>query len=586
MGQHMARPVEAKKSHVVRNVVIAILLLLVACAAVAGVFGYQLYKSAMAAKTHVYAVVDEAAKLKSGSAADILANLDGSIAKMQKEAKSAQQEVDKPIWNMASKLPIYGSDIASVRTTVGVLNDFANGTLPQLQRSADQLFNSNLSDGNGGLNVEPMITAAEGLNTTTKTMRAQLDTLNKLPEAHLGVINKALTEGKTQFNTLADKVDELTGIINMMPSFLGANGTRNYVLLAQTNSEIRSSGGLCGSAGSFTADHGKITVGEFHPDAEFHGSAVDQLHDDDAYVFSDLWFGQVIHNITSTPNFPQSARMASELWQQQSFGFQTDGVMSLDPVALQSMVADTQPVTMPDGRVLDGSNTASFLLNGVYKEVAVADQDKYFSSVAEQVVSNLFSDMNSQKLMKLASTLMKMGEQRHVYFWSFHDEDLAALRSAGVTGEISSDKTNPVTGLYLNEMAASKIDYYIDRKTVVTRTNGNTYHVTTTFTNRLQPGEVAALPEYIKANGKTGIASNDLMIYAPAGGSVANVETSAGTSFRRYSVDDHDVYKTSISIAPASTVTVTWDVTVADGAQPLKFDQTPTITDPNVTYQY
>ena len=35
--------------------------------------------------------------------------------------------------------------------------------------------------------------------------------------------------------------------------------------------------------------------------------------------------------------------------------------------------------------------------------------------------------------------MLRMAEQRHLYFWSFHEEDQAVLRSAGVTGEITND---------------------------------------------------------------------------------------------------------------------------------------------------
>lgn len=160
--------------------------------------------------------------------------------------------------------------------------------------------------------------------------------------------------------------------------------------------------------------------------------------------------------------------------------------MSLDLVALQAMIGVTGPVAMSDGRVLDGSNTADFLLNGAYIELFEAEQDTYFSSVASQVVSGLFTDMNTSKMMKLAKVMMDFGSQRHMYLWSlFHDEDTEALRSAGVTGELNADAAKPATSFYLNEMAASKIDWYVDRSSVVTKIGENTYHVAVTMTNTM-----------------------------------------------------------------------------------------------------
>ena len=116
------------------------------------------------------------------------------------------------------------------------------------------------------------------------------------------------------------------------------------------------------------------------------------------------------------------------------------------------------------------------------------------------------------------------------------------LRSAGVTGEITNDAKNPVTGVYFNEMQASKMDWYIQRKSTVKRTGDNTYHVTYSFTNTLQPGEAGSLLEYITANAKGGVAVNRVVIYTPAGGEVSNVSASNGSSFAQVQAEDHMTY--------------------------------------------
>ena len=250
------------------------------------------------------------------------------------------------------------------------------------------------------------------------------------------------------------------------------------------------------------------------------------------------------------------------------------------------MIGATGDVTLSDGRVLNGSNTAEFLLNGAYKELTPSAQDQYFSETAAQAVAHLFSDMNTQKLMTVAKTMLRMAEQRHLYFWSFHEEDQAVLRSAGVTGEITNDAKNPVTGVYFNEMQASKMDWYIQRKSTVKRTGDNTYHVTYSFTNTLQPGEAGSLPEYITANARGGVAVNRVVIYTPAGGEVSNVSASNGSSFAQVQAKDHMTYMDDISLAPQDTVTIEYDVTTAAGSANLKLDQTPTIGDPAITYEY
>lgn len=54
---------------------------------------------------------------------------------------------------------------------------------------------------------------------------------------------------------------------------------------------------------------------------------------------------------------------------------QLDGVIMVDPVFLQELTKISGNVTIPDGTVLTGDNTAEFLLNKVYVDYPVSMQD-------------------------------------------------------------------------------------------------------------------------------------------------------------------------------------------------------------------
>ncbi|MDB1161905.1 DUF4012 domain-containing protein [Bifidobacterium catenulatum] len=55
-----------------------------------------------------------------------------------------------------------------------------------------------------------------------------------------------------------------------------------------------------------------------------------------------------------------------------------DGVIAIDPLFLQNMLAVTGGVTMPDGSVLDGTNTAQMLLNIVYAKMTPEKKGQAF----------------------------------------------------------------------------------------------------------------------------------------------------------------------------------------------------------------
>lgn len=586
---------KVKPRHAGRIVAIAVAAVLAVVLVAGGAFAFALYNSAMTARDRINGVVDAASALTGNDLTASLANLSGSIDSIQTDASAAYDEVNSPLWDAAALLPVVGDDIASVQSAAGVLNDFAQTTLPELGEAANMIVTADFSDGAGGLNLEPIISISDVLTTTNEQLKTQSQQLEAIPDSDIEQIQSALSKGKEKFAELSGVVNELTGVVNMMPSFLGADGQRTYLLLAQTNSEIRSSGGLVGSTGFFTADHGTISFGDFHSDSEFtQGNVADLVGQNQSQLFEGRGFGYYEINITCSPDFSQVAQMAASYWNQQDFGagMTIDGVMSLDPAALGALLDVTGPVTLSDGRVLDSSNCADFLLNGVYNAMATEETDQYFIETAEQVIEQTFSSMSSEKLMGLANTLIELSEGRHVYLWSFHEEDLEALRSVGLTHEITGDEANPECGFYLNNTVGTKMDYYMQRSAVVERTGedtgaGASYHVTVTMTNTVTAEEVASISNYITADSADGTIYNQVNVFAPAGGSVSGLTSSAGTAFAEMEGYGRMCYHGNISVAPGQTITIEWDVTCAPGAAPLVLDQTPTIAlEGTLTYNY
>jgi hypothetical protein len=58
----------------------------------------------------------------------------------------------------------------------------------------------------------------------------------------------------------------------------------------------------------------------------------------------------------------------------------------IDPVFVQELIAVNGNVTLSDGTVLTGDNTAQFLLNEIYKKYPIEQTDMVFAEVAAQVI--------------------------------------------------------------------------------------------------------------------------------------------------------------------------------------------------------
>ena len=91
--------------------------------------------------------------------------------------------------------------------------------------------------------------------------------------------------------------------------------------------------------------------------------------------------------------------------QRSQYACNIDGLISVDPVFIQKMVEINGPVTLSNGTVLTGENTAEYMLNTIYKDVPVTQQDEYFEYIAKTVMDGAFGNMTVDKMMKVAQSI-------------------------------------------------------------------------------------------------------------------------------------------------------------------------------------
>ena len=277
-----------------------------------------------------------------------------------------------------------------------------------------------------------------------------------------------------------------------------------------------------------------------------------------------------------------------------------DGFIAIDPVFIQEMVKISGNVTLQDGTVLTGSNTAQYLLNTIYKDVPVAQQDDYFEYIAQTVMDEAFGNMSSEKMMKIAQSIGDLIEQRHFYAYTTHTDEAKYFQGSG----ISSREDTPQIGIYLNEQNPSKLGWYIDRKATVTKTGtgedgSRTYHVKYTLTNTLTDSEMASANTYILGGVQHGVGDvpvaasgtsvQRMLFYAPAGGSIGEITATGDVRSQRKAIMDGKQLTTNVAyIAPGKSVTFEFDVTTSTKTTTdLTIDQTPSGKLRNeVDYQY
>lgn len=592
----------ARGAHTTRNILLLVLGVLVVLGAVGGFCAWRFYQQAMDVRDHELAAVEAVSGLQDVSQLRDADTMNAAIEQAQVHASAAKEIADGALWRVASYVPVLGDDVTAVRGMVDVADGMVGETLPSLASTVQTLMNSGLSGGGEGqLNLRPIVDAQDGFAKVNELVQQQADAINALPQPHVGVVRSAYEQGKEQINKVADMLDQVNGMVQAMPKLLGRDGPRTYLLVAQTTSEQRSGGGLVGSLGTMQVDNGNISVGEFHSNKEFVAlgeSATAEEHD----VFSDpLYFSFDVRDLFAVPDFSRTAEMLNTVWQRSEYARDIDGVIAIDPLFIQEMVRINGDITLDNGQVLTGDNTAEFMLNGIYKAFDPDTQDMYFEYVASAVMDGAFSNMTMDKMMQIAQAMGTLAEGRHFYAYTFHEDEAEYFQGAGFAKNAPDSETDPEVGIYMNEQNASKLGWYLHRSSTITRTACNadgsqTYHVTFSITNTLTSDEMASATTYILGGAQPGVdgivapagtSAQRMLFYAPAGGSITNLTASGDVRDQENKTMDGKNLITNVAyIAPGETVTFDFDVTTSAKAESdLRLDQTPAgWLDENVTY--
>lgn len=577
--------------------VVGILTIVVLTLAAVGVMGFQLFKQAKQVQAHENSAIAMLSKFSSGDA-ETLANAGDILPQIAHETQQAQDIAHGGLWNTAAKMPFIGSDISTVQGMTAAINDIVQDSIPQFVNVLKTLNDAQIANGDNGVNLQPIIDAVEPLKKANASFQQQVRDYDALPTPSISMIRSAYDKGETQLNDLADRVNALSNTFQILPTLLGDGQQRTYAVMAMTPSEMRSSGGLIGSVGDLTTSNGTVHIGDFRSNGDYLPYGIGDHSEDMKRVFTDegpLHMSFDIRDLAVFPNTADSAVAMQSVWNRTPWGqgVPLDGVIMVDPVFLQQLIAINGNVTLPDGTVLTGENTAEFLMNTVYQKYPENETDVLFGVVAGQAMKSMFSHMDMGKLYKTGKMLGTMAKGRHFTMYAFDERAEQGIQAAGFTGQIPSSETNPSVGIYLTEQNPSKMGWYIKREAKIQRVNcddGDLYHVEFMVHNTMTEEEAKSLPWYITGNNSdnTGKAMEKILFYAPQGGSISNLMQLGGKvdAVKETTIDGVNAYEAYVQVNPGQIATFTFDVRVSTKATaPLTIDQTPMgWVDDGITY--
>lgn len=304
------------------------------------------------------------------------------------------------------------------------------------------------------------------------------------------------------------------------------DGPSRYLLLAGNNAEMRAASGMYLSIGVLSFEGGELALGDMEPSGDLALEEGVPITDEDLRARWG-WAGpnRDWRNLSMSPRFPANAEMASRMWEART-GEAVDGVLAVDPLALQALLGALGPVEV-DGEQVDEENVVPLLLHDQY--VGAEDQDERreaLSEVAEAVVTRF--DESTPDLGALAEALRSAASRRHLLVWSSAPALERAWTDVGVGGAVGSDE---VVVAVLND-GQNKLDQYLQvESTVTTRPVEEGTEVTLRIELRNET-PLEGQPEYVtgedpSAEDPAGTYEGILAVNLPAGAALVDPDAYA-----------------------------------------------------------
>lgn len=497
------------------------------------------------------------------------------LVQIQQHARGASDTTNDPIWRASTLLPLLGPNLRAVGEVADAADSLASKAAEPLLDASTLLASAGLSPVDGQIDIAALEKVSPRLNTAAMTLKKAVERLAAIDRRYLvPEIADGLDEFVPQLEKTANAVDLSSRLTSILPSILGANEPRNYLVLVQNNAEIRATGGLPGSLAVVRIENGQIDLRSQATGAEL-GKFVPRISvDQEQELIYTTRLGAYISDVNLTPDFPTAARTAKAMWETR-YNTRIDGVLAIDPVVLAHILAASGPLPLQGPAdlpvnsdfpaLLSADNVVRILLSEVYTTLDGPGQDLFFASIAKQFFESLVAGKTPP--IELLQALVQSSDENRLHAWSDRKAEQDVIASTRLGGAITfgPDAGPGSFGAFFNDGTGAKMDYYVKRQVqLVKDCRQGDYGETTvrvTSTNTADVRASSLLPSYVTGGGQHGIppgsVQTNIVVYGPP---AANVEIAKlngeRTDFAPYRHGNRPVAVLAVGLAPGESKTV------------------------------
>ncbi|MGQ0680167.1 MAG: DUF4012 domain-containing protein [Actinomycetota bacterium] len=381
-------------------------------------------------------------------------------------ASAAEERLNNPVVVLAQKLPFIGDDIRMVRALATGARQLAPAALRAL-KVADVFPRG--PDGprlgliDGRLDLQPWPAAGVELKLAAEAIRNSLAQLDLLPQDRLfGPVAGAYRAFAAQGSEAARTLDTAGDAVSLIPHFFGGDGPRTWFLFLQNPTELRGTGGFLGAFGILHAEQGNLSLDRLEDNAALPAiSGPPPTGEEFARHYDQFGTRIFWPNSNFSPDFPTSAGLMAALWEQET-GQHLDGVIAVDAIGLNYLLALVGPIDVPPIGQMNSSNFLEFALNRAYIEFPDrTDRSRALREVGlgvwTRLLSGSFSNLGAQ-----VGALSEMIATKRIQVWSPAKQGV--LEGLGIAGELRPEPGADYLMVVANNAGGNKLDYYSRRK--------------------------------------------------------------------------------------------------------------------------
>jgi hypothetical protein len=366
--------------------------------------------------------------------------------------------------------------------------------------------------------VRPPMSSLSERFALMQERRDAIDSQGLLPP--LASALRELDDDLPQIEELLQRYEEASAFL---PEFLGFNGPRTYLVLAQNNAELLPTGGLISVYGVMTLENGRIQEMFFEDAISFGerwqegtGEYVEPPRPLANYLLKDWSWNLALANWS--PDFPTAARQAQDFFERGG-GHPVDGVLAINVFTLEELLKVTGPVSIDEYDVTVDSSNALDVIESLTRSPLEpgGDRKAIVALLADEVLRRLLRAPSSQ-WSDLLETAERLREEKNVLFYSFHDDVQRLVEEMELDGGVQEHP-----GDYLMLVDASvnstKLNIVIDQAVNVDVRldelgNAKT-KVTVNYDNDLPAWEEGRDPELVRKLMLGGMYGDYLRLLAP-----------------------------------------------------------------------